>query len=252
MRRARKLLSAGLLGLVVLTLAACGGPDANDRADVRQAVRSMLIEGKFDCARLGTGLSRSLGGGPLTATECRDYKKHHQLARAVKFSQMKFHGDRSQVDVDVEGGDNDGSHLTLAAGKKDGHWKILGIVSMAIDRPRFERAFRAVLIRPPTSLPPRVASCVIRGLRQFSDARLELGMLRGDTSFARPATKCLLEEEIAKRTDADSRLAKCVVRRTVAPLSDGELTRFLAGDAAAAKRTDDAMVAAAKRCAGQR
>jgi hypothetical protein len=253
----RRLRTPALLALVALTLAAAAGcsdderdpapattaggsGDASAEARIRAVIeRSFTTRDPADCAALLTARflrQVTFERGADALAECRRNAPKSEAARSVAISELSVEGDRASARAVPQGGDSDGQDVTLALVERGGAWKLDRMTALRIERERFDRATRRVLLRGPDASTPQQADCFIRRLSTVSDSALERALVAGDRSVILRATitctrdvfENTIREELLKgeRRITPSQ-ADCVISGLRERIDDAELQQAL-------------------------
>jgi hypothetical protein len=223
-----------------------GGADAT--AEIKQMLtRTMTENDPQQCTHDMTPafLEQSFGRDEdNTAPEnCREENTDDEppSARSVAFQSVTVQGSTAEAVVAIEGGNMDGSRVTVRLVSDAGRWKLDRLADLQIDRARVDQAY--VREMEESGLSRAEARCVVAELhREFSDAEIERAAVSGEDDLAtdqvglecvsRSTLVAMFQKGIvagAESRGMPSSVADCVAQRFTSGLSDAELRAFVRG-----------------------
>jgi hypothetical protein len=236
-------LSTLALVLAAAVLAACGGSGGSKNVSGDDtAIRKLISETSLstDPSKCSTAATQrfleqiQFEKGSKAVEACKEDAKHDVPAKAVSIASVNVDGNKATAVYTQKGGDADGQRFTVEFVKTGGRWRFDHLAALTIDRPRFDRSFRASLLRPPDKLAPAVADCSVRELSKVSDGEIEAAVVQAKPAVVvRPVAFCALVGELNK-TKATANVASCAARKTIDALSDAELEASVSGGSQAA------------------
>lgn len=184
-----------LLLLSALGLSACGGGGETDEEQIADVIeRSATSTDPAICKETQTVAfmeQNSNGEGPEAVKDCEEEAKEgRDNPESVEVSDVEVEGGKATAVAAFVGGPLDGQSVDLALVEEGGTWKLDEIESFHHLDPEKLIEGLAKSLEESGKVDPRLAACLVEGLEESSESRIEEIMLSGNEGFEELAEEC--------------------------------------------------------------
>jgi len=196
-RKLHLLLLPALLLALGLGLAACGGGGESDEDKITTTIETAATStdpAVCDETQTLAFMEQTSGGssGKEAEKECEEEAKSGEgQPDSVSVSKVKVNGENATADAAFKGGIFDAQTLELALVEEGGDWKLDELTGFAkFDAEGLVKAFAEQIEEEP-EIKPEMASCLIEGIEELSNAELESVIVENNTeAFGEIAEGC--------------------------------------------------------------
>lgn len=197
MRKLHLLLLPALLLALALGLAACGGGGESDEDKITTTIENAATStDPAVCDETQTlafmEQTSGEGSGKEAEKECEEEAKSGEgQPDSVSVTKVKVDGENATANAEFKGGIFDAQTLELALVEEEGDWKLDELTGFAkFDPESLVNAFTEQIEEEP-EIEPKLASCLIEGIEELSNAELESVIVENNTEvFGEIAEGC--------------------------------------------------------------
>jgi len=196
-RKLHLLLLPALLLAFALGLAACGGSGESDEDKITTTIENAATStdpAVCDETQTLAFMKQTSGGssGKEAEKECEEEAKSGEgQPDSVSVSNVKVNGENATADAAFKGGIFDAQTLELALVEEGGDWKLDELTGFAKFDPESLVGAFAEQIEEEPEIEPKMASCLIEGIEELSNAELESVIVENNTeAFGEIAEGC--------------------------------------------------------------
>jgi hypothetical protein len=186
----RYLVPLGLLVLVALSLAACGGGGSSAEDEITEVIEKVATTSDpASCTEretLNFVEQNSQAEGQAALKSCKEEAEAgEETAEGAKVSNVSVNGEKATADVLFEGGSLGSQGLEVALVEEEGSWKLDQIEGFAEYDAQalgdaFEKSFEE---EGESELSKEQASCIAKGVTELSQKEAEAIFFEGETEM---------------------------------------------------------------------
>lgn len=196
MRKLHLLLLPVLLLVLAFGLAACGSSGESDEEKITSTIDAAVTShDPAVCAETQTLKfmeQTNFEAGKKAEKECEEEAKGGENhPKSVTVSKIKVSGERATADVEFKGGNFNEQTLEVALVDENGEWKLDELTGFAKFDPAVFFESVAEQLENEPSIKPKVASCILEGVEEFSKSQLEAMVIENNTqAIVEVASSC--------------------------------------------------------------